>query len=237
MQDDVYLIAADGWMEAAKPRGIVEDKERKIKETPDLVIKRKKFKMDLIPPALIVERWFAKEHADIETLQAKQETTARELEEFVEEHSGEEGLLAAAVNEKGNVTKGGVKDQLRAVQDDPESMEERTALTRCLALLEAESEASEAVSKAQLSLDEKVLAWYGKLNESEIKTLVVEDKWFTSIGAEMAREVERLTQQLAARVKDLEQRYSQPLPALERALEALSAKVEKHLIMMGHAPL
>ena len=28
MQDDVYLIAADGWLEAAKPRGIVEDKEQ-----------------------------------------------------------------------------------------------------------------------------------------------------------------------------------------------------------------
>ncbi len=63
MQDDVYLIAADGWVEAAKPRGIVEDKERKIKETPDLVIRRKKYKMDLVPPALVVARWFAKEQA------------------------------------------------------------------------------------------------------------------------------------------------------------------------------
>jgi type I restriction enzyme M protein len=36
MQDDVYLIVGDGWIEAAKPRGIIEDKERKIKETPDL---------------------------------------------------------------------------------------------------------------------------------------------------------------------------------------------------------
>jgi type I restriction enzyme M protein len=50
MQDDVYLIAADGWVEAAKPRDIVEDKEKNIKETPDLTIKRKKYKMDLIPP-------------------------------------------------------------------------------------------------------------------------------------------------------------------------------------------
>ena len=48
MQDDVYLIAADGWSEAAKPRGIVEDRDKKIKETPDLTIKRKKYKMDLI---------------------------------------------------------------------------------------------------------------------------------------------------------------------------------------------
>ena len=48
MQDDVYLIASDGWVEAAKPRAIIEDKEKKIKETPDLTIKRKKYKMDQI---------------------------------------------------------------------------------------------------------------------------------------------------------------------------------------------
>ena len=66
MQDDVYLIAAVGWVEAARPRSVVEDKERKIKETPDLAIKRKKYKMDLIPPALVVARYFAAEQAHVE---------------------------------------------------------------------------------------------------------------------------------------------------------------------------
>ena len=78
MQDDVYLIAADGWSEAAKPRGIVEDRDKKIKETPDLTIKRRKYKMDLIPPELIVARYFADEQAAVEALQAKQEAAARE---------------------------------------------------------------------------------------------------------------------------------------------------------------
>ena len=84
MQDDVYLIAADGLVEAAKPRGIIEDKEKKIKETPDLTIKRKKYKMDLIPPSLVVARYFAVEQAAIQVLQANQETAARDLEEFVD---------------------------------------------------------------------------------------------------------------------------------------------------------
>ena len=48
MQDDVYLIAADGWVDATTPRGIIEDKEKKILETPDLIVKRQKYKMDLI---------------------------------------------------------------------------------------------------------------------------------------------------------------------------------------------
>jgi type I restriction enzyme M protein len=235
MQDDVYLIAADGWQEAARPRGIVEDKARNIKETPDLSIGRKKYKMDLVPPALVVARYFAKEQAAVEALQAKQEAAARELEEFVEEHSGEEGLLAEAANDKGKVTKGGVKDRLKAIDGEAESDEERDALERCLALIDAESDAARAVKEAQAALDEKVLARYGKLTEAEIKTLVVEDKWLTSLRAAIDGEVQRVTQQLAGRVKELEERYTRPLPELEREVGAFSAKVEGHLKKMGLA--
>ncbi len=233
MQDDVYLIAADGWTEAAKPRGIIEDKEKKIKETPDLTLGRKKYKMDLIPPELIVARFFAKEQAAIEALQARQDTTARELEEWIEEHTGEEGLLEDATNDKGKVTRGGVKERLKAIQGEPESDKERGALTRCLELIEAESDAGKAVKDAEAALDQKVLGRYSKLTEVEIKTLVVEDKWFASIRTTIEGEVQRLTQQLAGRVKELVERYAQPLPALEREVEALGAKAEGHLKQMG----
>jgi type I restriction enzyme M protein len=235
MQDDVYLIAADGWKEAARPRGIVEDKARKIKETPDLTIGRKKYKMDLVPPALVVARYFAKEQAAVEALQTKQEAAAQALEEFVEEHSGEEGLLAEATNDKGTVTKGGAKDRLKAIDGEAESDEERDVLERCLALIDAESDANKAVKEAQAALDEKVLARYGKLTEEEIKTLVVEDKWLASLRAAIDGEVQRVTQQLAGRVKDLDERYARPLPVLEREVEAFSAKVDGHLRKMGLA--
>ena len=233
MQDDVYLIAADGWIEAAKPRGTGEDKDRKIKETPDLTVKRKKYKMDLIPPELIVARYFADEQAAVEALQAKQEAAARELEEFVEEHTGEEGLLEDAVNDKGKVTKGGVTERLKAIRYEPESDDERDVLKQCRTLIEAEAKAAKAVKEAQARLDEQVLARYGALTEAEIKALVVEDKWFASIRGAIEGEVQRLTQQLAGRVKELEERYARPLPELEREVEAFGAKVEEHLKRMG----
>src|SRR2546422_3562304 len=204
MQDDVYLITADGWMEAAKPRGIIEDKDRKIKETPDLTIGRKKYKMDLLPPSLIVARYFSKEKAAIDALQAQQEAAARELEEFVEEHTGEEGLLAEATNDKGNVTKSSVNDRLKAIRNEPESDEERDALTRCLALLDAQPDAGRAANAAQTALDERVLARYATLTETEIKTSVVDDKWFPSIGSVIDGDVERLIQGFVSRVKELE---------------------------------
>ena len=233
MQDDMYLVAADGWGEAAKPRGIVEDKQKKIKETPDLTIKRRKYKMDLIPPHLIVARYFTNEQAAVETLHAKQEAAARVLEEFVEEHTGEEGLLEMAANDKGKITKTGVTERIKAIRDEPESEEERDALKCCRTLIEAEAKAAKAVKEAQAHLDQKVLARYGALTEAEIKTLAVEDKWFASVRGAIKGEVQRLTQQLAGRVKELEERYAQTLPELEREVEAFSAKVERHLEKMG----
>ncbi len=235
MQDDVYLIAGDGWIEATRPRGIVEDKERKIKETPDLVIGRRKYKMDLVPPALIVACYFAEEQRAIDKLQIAHDNAARELEEFTEENSGDEGLMVDAMSEKGKVTKTSVRNRLKAIKDEAESDEERETLERCLEWMEAETAASQAVNGAQAELDEKVLAKYAKLSEAEIKTLVVEDKWFTSTRTSIGGEVERQLRQLVGRVKELDERYARPLRDLEQDVDALRAKVEGHLKAMGLA--
>ena len=50
LQDDVYMLVSDGWREAAKPRLIIEDKDKKTKEKPDFTVGKRKFKADLIPP-------------------------------------------------------------------------------------------------------------------------------------------------------------------------------------------
>ena len=233
MQDDLYLVAADGWIDAARPRGIIESKEKKFKETPDLVVRRRKYKMDLIPPALVVARCFSAERIAIEALQATQETAARELEEFIEEHSAEEGLLADALNDKGKVTKTGVTSRLKAIKYEPESEEESEVLTKCLMLIEAGTEADKAVKETQATLDEQTLARYAELIETGIKTLVVEDKWFASIDNAIKGEVQRITQQLAGRVRELDERYAHPLPELELEVEEFSGKVEEHLKKMG----
>lgn len=196
--------------------------------------------MDLVPPALIVARHFAAEQAAIDNLQTQYEAAARALEEFVEEHTGEEGLLEDATNDKGKVTKGAVKDQLKALKTDQgqltfeaENRDELQALEKCLALIEAEAGAARAVKDAQAQLDAQVLATYAELTEADIKTLVVDDKWFAAIQTAIAGEVNRLTQQLAGRVKQLDERYAHTLPQLEQEVEALSATVENHLKQMG----
>ena len=233
MQDDVYLIAAEGWLEAAKPRAVIEDKEKKIKEEPDLKLGRQKYKMDLVPPALIVARYFAKEQAAIDELQTKQEAAERELVEYVEENSGEEGLLADAVNEKGKVTKAAVRERLVEIGMDPDLAEERVGLEKCIEIIEVEAEAARAVRDAQAALDEQVFKRYAKLTEVEIKGLVIQDKWFTTLRTSIEDEIQRLAQRLSTRVKDLEERYAKNLPELEREVAKFTVKVEDHLIIMG----
>ena len=111
--------------------------------------------------------------------------------------------------------------------------EERDILERCLSLLETKAKADKAARDAQFALDTKVLARYTALNEAEIKEIVVGDKWFASIQASTEDEVQRLTQQLTGRVKELEERYAQPLPQLDSEVETFSAKVAGHLEIMG----
>jgi type I restriction enzyme M protein len=66
MQDDAYLVAADGWV--AVPARIVEvDKKGKSKD--------KGWACDLVPKALIVSRYFAHEQAALEVKQAELEAT------------------------------------------------------------------------------------------------------------------------------------------------------------------
>lgn len=237
MQDDVYLIGTDGWVEAAKPREVIQD--RQMKETPDLVIKKSRYKMDLIPPTLIVARYFVDEQAAIEALQTKQAAAVQTLEEYIEEHANEDGLLADALNDSSNITAGSIKARLKALTPDlmmPHETQddgERDTLTHCLSLLDAKSKADRTVKDAQLALDIEVLAHYATLTEDQIKTLVVKDKWVASVQSAIIGEVQRLTQILTGRVQELEERYAERLPDLAQQVDVFSAKVEGHLQKMG----
>jgi len=236
MQDDIYLIVGEGWRQAARPRRIVQDRKSNLKEMPDLVVKRRKYKLDLIPPALVIARYFKHEQRAIQNLEHARNSAAQELAEFIEEHTGEEGLLNDAASDRNKITKASATARLRAIRDADASDDERQTLEQCLSLVEAESKASKAVKAAQAALDSQVLDRYAKLSKDEIKTLVVQDKWLTNIRAAIETEVHHLTQSLAARIQQIEERYARPLPELEQDVEAFSRKVEQHLAQMGVAP-
>lgn len=229
MQDDVYVLVQDGWQAGKTLRELVAKKGEKLKETPNLVINKTKYKAELIPSALIVARYFEAEKAIIDQIQADLDAATQELENYIEEHSGDEGLLSEALNDKDKITGAGVKARLKIATH----MEEITVLQQAQTLFEDEATAKKSPKEHQESLDLKVFKQYAQLNDEEIKTLIVEDKWLASLQANIQSEIERVTQQLTNRVKELEERYAEPLPAITQSVELLSDKVAGHLKEMG----
>ena len=235
MQDDVYLLAQDGWAAARQIRELVRNSEGKFTEEPDLTLAKKKLKAELIPPPLIVTRFFALEQAALEKLEAAAEEAARAVEEMDEEHGGEEGLLFEAKNDKGKLTEKSVKDRLKEVKHDPDAAVEWKLLEQCLNLIEKEAAANRAAKEAKVVLDHKTVVKYPKLTDAEVKALVVEDKWLARLESDVRGELDRVGQALTARVKLLTERYTVPLPKLVADAEALSLKVDTHLKRMGFA--
>ena len=76
-------------------------------------------------------------------------------------------------------------------------------------------------------------AHHPTLTEAEIKVLVVDDKWLTMLGAAVQGELDRVSQTLTGRVRQLAERYAEPLPKLEDEVEVLAARVAGHLKRMG----
>jgi type I restriction enzyme M protein len=169
----------------------------------------------------------------LEALEARAEEISRAIEEMDEEQGGEDGLLFEAKTEKGKLTAKSIKDRLKDIKADKTADEERAALNSCLMLIEREKEASAAVKDAKTALDTKTVKHYAKLNDVEIKELVVEDKWFAILQADVAGELDRVSQALTGRVKLLTERYAMPLPKLAESVKALQAKVDAHLERMG----
>lgn len=229
MQDDVYVLVQDGWTAGKTLRELVAQKGEKLKETPDLIINKAKYKAELIPPALLVARYFQAEQAIIDQIQTDLDAASQELESYLEEHSGDDGLLSEALTDKDKVTAASVKARLKLATD----ADEKAALKQAQKLFDAEAEAKKSLKEHQEALDLAVFKHYASLNDAEIKALIVEDKWLSSLQANIQAEIERVTQQLANRVKELEERYAEPLPTITQSVEALSEKVARHLKAMG----
>jgi type I restriction enzyme M protein len=182
---------------------------------------------------LLIARFFAADQTTVEKLEAEVAAIEQVMEEMAEEHAGENGLLSEAKNEKDKLTKVSVAGRLKEIKGDPDAADERKVLNDYRALIEKEAAASAKVKNAQEASQAKVTAQYGKLTEDEIKTLVVDDKWLAVLAATVQRELDRVSQTLTGRIRQLAERYSAPLPQIQQEVEVLAARVDQHLKKMG----
>lgn len=240
MQDDAYLIASDGWIKGAQPREIVKIKNKDDKlvwpEDHDYLVGKRRFKSDLVPSAILIDRFFPAERDGLIELDARIASPEQKLEELREEHSGEDGLLNEVLegdSDKPKITAKGIRDRLKAIAKDGDAAEEREVLKSYLKLLEELSATKATRDQSQKELDSLVHAKYPTLTETDIKDLVIDDKWFARLTTSVHGELDRISQLLTRRVKELAERYETPLPQLTERVADLEAKVAGHLAKMG----
>lgn len=240
MQDDCYLIADAGWQPGAQPREILQVKNKDGKlawpEAHDYKKGKRRFKSDLIPAPILIAHYFVTERDAIEALEVKLADVEQQLQEMMEENSGEEGLLAEVIEGEGDkqkITAKAVKARLKEIGKDPDYADERKALQDYTALLDQQTDVKAKLKAAQDDLEAKLDAKYPKLTEEEIKTLVVDDKWLAALAEAVQGELDRVSQTLTSRIRQLAERYATPLPSLTNDLATLSARVDEHLKKMG----
>ena len=220
MQDDAYLIAADGWV--ARPARIRQSNQKG--KTRD-----RGWTCDLIPKHCLVARYFASEQAAIEAQLADLEAAIASLAELEEEHGGED----AAFSGFDSISAATVKERLREVARDPDAAGELQVLRQWLGIGEQISALKKKIRESEAALDTLAYEKYPKLSEAEIKTLVVDDKWMARLSASVQGELDRVSQTLTGRIRELAERYATPLPQLTDEVAELAARVEDHLKQMG----
>lgn len=228
MQDDVYLLVADGW-----------------KAGNELEWTKKEFEGKLIPKQLMINRYFSVEQEQIQILETERDAVAAQLEELEEEHSGEDGYfadfdkvnkatVAARLKELKASNKKSSQSSLAMVAEEEATYGEQAVLEQYLELNTTQAELNKKFKEEKTALDKKVIAMYSELTADEIKTLVVEDKWMATMDSTIQIEMQRISQRLTQRIKELAERYESTLEELSVEVNQWEAKVMSHLKQMGY---
>lgn len=190
--------------------------------------------MDLVPPSLIVARYFTDEQARVDEVNAELEAATTAVTEHAEEHGVDEGVLAEATNDKGAYTKQLVNAVIKAAKlaHDGETLD---VARGALALVDAEASLKRIAKRDQVALDEMTLRKYGDLTDDEVKSIMLDDKWHAAIAAKIDGEVNALTHALVVRIRQLGERYAETIDELDAELTKLGARVAEHLVSMGVA--
>jgi type I restriction enzyme M protein len=244
LQDDVYLITADEWKTANELiRLQSKSKKGTAKDIPGLA----GLEGRLIPVSLIIDFYCNQEQEQLNHFRSELEQVSSQLEEIKEENSGEDGLFSEVLNDKGNITKNDLAKRIKEIKatknslidfankenDDETIKQELELLEKYQELVNKEDDLKSKIKETENILEKKVIAKYPELTSVEIKTLVVDLKWMTELENRILGKVDRQSQILADRVKELTERYGETLPEIEKETEILTQKVTEHLKKMG----
>jgi len=220
MQDDAYLISQNGWNVSLYPK---KDKSGK----------EKGWDSELIPKEIVIDKFFIKQKEELEKLQEELDIISQQMQSMDEENQGDDDLFSLIRNDDEKISKKDIPKRIKEIKNDPEFADELKVLSEYLELAEKEKKIKQNINTAKKQLDNNLLEKYNKLKESEIREIVVHDKWLFSIYNSIYEELERISNNLVVRIKELVERYETPLPEINNNVKELTGKVEQHLGKMG----
>jgi type I restriction enzyme M protein len=225
MKDDAYLLVEDSWVATVKR--IIEKNKKTGKETD------KGWTCDLIPKTLVINRFLPTAQQAVWDVETALESVQAEITTIEEEHAGEEGLLSEATNDKGNLTKATVTTFIKDNKTNPTEKESVALTNSLLKLFNSDTELKKELKVKTTTLDDLTLKKFKELTEAEVRTLVVDDKWLTSLQTLIQMEIDAISQRLTTRIKELSDRYENSLGELDSDTKKLEDKVNAHLEKMG----
>ncbi|WRD12696.1 type I restriction-modification system subunit M [Helicobacter pylori] len=228
LQDDWFLLSFNGFRSAKELRELtpLKDKNKKANylEEPDFVIQKTYYKSDLIPKNLIKQRFFEKETKELEELENALNEKEALLDEFIEEHSNEEGLFYEL-----KINESVLKKELKNATD----LEDEKILKTTLELLEAKNKALKMKNKAYEELELKAFHQYKNLEINEIKDLIIQDKWLKSLKNALENKIQKRINAFASALNEIISSYSNSLLELDKEVKESESKVLEHLKDLG----
>ena len=231
MQDDCYMISSGGWtvqlytpQPTSKKNDDKKKKEKKAATPEDIVC-------DLLPVPIVVAEYFADKRDLIIAAEELLSQNEAQLAELIEEQA--ENYLDEDNFPDSKMTDANIKKRIKAL-DKKADAEELAVLQKYLDLKGDISLNKKLIKERKYDLLTALLVKYAALSEEDIKRLVIEKKWFASLGSRLDGEMQRISQQLTSKVSALAERYAQTLPEIDAEIADLEAKVAAHLKQMGY---
>ncbi|PUD80271.1 type I restriction-modification system subunit M [Helicobacter pylori] len=228
LQDDWFLLSFNGFRSAKELRELtpLKDKNKKANylEEPDFVIQKTHYKSDLIPKNLIKQRFFEQEAKELEELENALNEKEALLDEFIEEHSNEEGLFDGL-----KINESVLKKELKNATDP----EDKKILKTALEWLEAKNKALKMKNKAYEELELKAFHQYKNLEINEIKDLIIKDKWLKSLKNALENKIQKRINAFISALNEIISSYSNSLLELDKEVKESESKVLEHLKDLG----
>ena len=223
MQDDVYMIAADGWKLYLHPKNKL-DKKKKVTEVK--VMGYNDLECDLLPVDFVVEFLFEEELQVIRDKEYTISSIQQKMENLLEENAeyfDEDNFVDYKINSST------IKKRLKVVNG-----EEYEALIEYNDLKNEIKKNKSELKDASNDLLEKVKKEYEELNHNETraKNMVIK-KWQSAISTHIHSELNHSMELLKSQLSAIADRYDETLPSIEKEVEDYESKVTAHLAQMG----